>query len=163
MFIKGLNENILTTDCNVQEVQICCENHDSTCLDEIADGPTQNLTLGSKIIKTIIPITCIDTVYKIILYAYIEMESQSDLKSMRKSKIDGKESDFAVMSPAQNQQETQIDYENFSDKDLLLNIHLLKGCEKTERTAIRSEIIPPPGAPKLENSARLRRYRHNVD
>ncbi|XP_039967598.1 tau-tubulin kinase homolog Asator-like isoform X2 [Bactrocera tryoni] len=27
----------------------------------------------------------------------------------------------------------------------------------------RNDIIPPPGAPKLENSARLRRYKHNVD
>ncbi|XP_055857732.1 tau-tubulin kinase homolog Asator isoform X2 [Episyrphus balteatus] len=29
--------------------------------------------------------------------------------------------------------------------------------------AIRNDITPPPGAPKLENTARLRRYRHNLD
>lgn len=91
------------------------------------------------------------------------MGGQSDLRSLQKSKIDENESDYAVMPPAQNQQGTQMDFETFSDKDLLLNIHLLKGCEKMEHTAIRSEIIPPPGVPKLENSARLRRYRHNVD
>lgn len=30
-------------------------------------------------------------------------------------------------------------------------------------TLIRNDISPPPGDPKVENSARLRRYRHNIE
>ncbi|KAH8403618.1 hypothetical protein KR222_009721, partial [Zaprionus bogoriensis] len=33
----------------------------------------------------------------------------------------------------------------------------------TNETLIRNDISPPPGDPKIENSARLRRYRHNFE
>lgn len=38
------------------------------------------------------------------------------------------------------------------------------GLNKNSRETLdRNEISPPPGDPKIENSARLRRYRHNVE
>ncbi|XP_036335115.1 tau-tubulin kinase homolog Asator-like isoform X4 [Rhagoletis pomonella] len=47
-----------------------------------------------------------------------------------------------------------------SEEELLYNmVTELKSSDNT----IRNDITPPPGAPKLENSARLRRYRHNID
>lgn len=50
-----------------------------------------------------------------------------------------------------------------TEKEMLL-INLVKDLDKTEHpTAIRNDITPPPGVPKIENKARLRRYRHNVD
>lgn len=43
-------------------------------------------------------------------------------------------------------------------------LKMVKDCDKTEHsTTIRNDITPPPGIPKIENTARLRRYRHNVD
>lgn len=50
---------------------------------------------------------------------------------------------------------------NPSDEELLCN--MVKEISAVDSTVIRNDITPPPGAPKLENSARLRRYRHNVD
>lgn len=47
-----------------------------------------------------------------------------------------------------------------SEEELLYNmVTELKSSDNT----IQNDITPPPGAPKLENSARLRRYRHNID
>lgn len=57
------------------------------------------------------------------------------------------------LSQIQNQEIRQ------NEEELLYNmVTELKLSDKK-----RNDIIPPPGAPKLENSARLRRYRHNVD
>ncbi|KAM7341251.1 tau-tubulin kinase asator isoform 5-T7 [Cochliomyia hominivorax] len=52
-----------------------------------------------------------------------------------------------------------------TDNEMLL-FNLVKDIDKIEHsegTTIRNDITPPPGAPKIENTARLRRYRHNVD
>lgn len=50
-----------------------------------------------------------------------------------------------------------------TENDMLL-LNLVKDFDKTEHsTTIRNDITPPPGVPKIENKARLRRYRHNVD
>jgi len=35
--------------------------------------------------------------------------------------------------------------------------------QNTNETPLRNDISPPPGDPKIENSARLRRYRHNIE
>ncbi|KAH8376050.1 hypothetical protein KR093_011344, partial [Drosophila rubida] len=35
--------------------------------------------------------------------------------------------------------------------------------QNTTETSMRNNISPPPGDPKIENSARLRRYRHNIE
>ncbi|KAL7726696.1 hypothetical protein ACLKA6_012773 [Drosophila palustris] len=35
--------------------------------------------------------------------------------------------------------------------------------QNTNENPLRSDISPPPGDPKIENSARLRRYRHNIE
>lgn len=43
-----------------------------------------------------------------------------------------------------------------NDMDMALN-------KNSRETLNRNEISPPPGDPKIENSARLRRYRHNVE
>lgn len=48
----------------------------------------------------------------------------------------------------------------------MLLINLVKDLDKSEHldvAAIRNDITPPPGAPKIENTARLRRYRHNIE
>lgn len=54
-----------------------------------------------------------------------------------------------------------------TDNEMLL-FNLVKDIDKIEHSeataaTIRNDITPPPGAPKIENTARLRRYRHNVD
>lgn len=35
--------------------------------------------------------------------------------------------------------------------------------QNSNENPLRSDISPPPGDPKIENSARLRRYRHNIE
>ncbi|TMW50191.1 hypothetical protein DOY81_004730 [Sarcophaga bullata] len=51
----------------------------------------------------------------------------------------------------------------YTENELLL-INLVKDFDKTEHSnAFRNDITPPPGAPKIENTARLRRYRHNIE
>lgn len=50
-----------------------------------------------------------------------------------------------------------------TENEMLL-FNLVKDFDKTEHsTTIRNDITPPPGVPKIENTARLRRYRHNID
>lgn len=54
-----------------------------------------------------------------------------------------------------------------TDNEMLL-FNLVKDIDKIEHSeataaTIRNDITPPPGALKIENTARLRRYRHNVD
>ncbi|KAL9909776.1 tau-tubulin kinase homolog Asator isoform X1 [Glossina fuscipes] len=49
-----------------------------------------------------------------------------------------------------------------TEKDVLL-LNLVQDFNQMDSPMIRNDITPPPGAPKLENSARLRRYRHNID
>ncbi|XP_049315515.1 tau-tubulin kinase homolog Asator isoform X2 [Bactrocera dorsalis] len=59
----------------------------------------------------------------------------------------------------QSQKQMQNQEIRQNEEQLLYNVVTeLKLSDKK-----RNDIIPPPGAPKLENSARLRRYRHNVD
>ncbi|XP_065371715.1 tau-tubulin kinase homolog Asator [Calliphora vicina] len=69
----------------------------------------------------------------------------------------------------------QIESPNGCTENEMLLYNLLKDFGKIENstatatataattTAIPNDITPPPGAPKIENTARLRRYRHNVD
>lgn len=164
MLLKGFNDDMITADCNLDEAQIYGGNRDTTCGDEVAEGNTHNLTLGSVTTNSTLPTTDTDAINEIRPCADILTgESESDLNCVQNINICGAESDCDVISAIQKQQENQMDYKAFSNQELLLNIHLLKGCEKLEHTTIRSEITPPPGAPKLENSARLRRYRHNID
>lgn len=59
----------------------------------------------------------------------------------------------------QSQSQMQNQEIRQNEEELLYNVVTeLKSSDK-----ICNDITPPPGAPKLENSARLRRYRHNVD
>lgn len=163
MLLKGFDDNMIGKDCNLDELQIYGGNHDSTCEDEVAEGNTHNLTLGGGTTNSTLPITDTDVMNPILPCGDVPTGEESELNCVQNINICGAESDCDVISAIQKQQENQMDYKTFSNQELLLNIHLLKGCEKLEHTAIRSEITPPPGAPKLENSARLRRYRHNVD
>ncbi|XP_037825770.1 tau-tubulin kinase homolog Asator isoform X1 [Lucilia sericata] len=59
----------------------------------------------------------------------------------------------------------KIESPNGCTENEMLLFNLVKDFEKIEHsgTTIRNDITPPPGAPKIENTARLRRYRHNVD
>lgn len=63
------------------------------------------------------------------------------------------------MKHQQSQREMQNQEIRQNEEELLYNV----GTDLKSSDKIRNDIIPPPGAPKLENSARLRRYRHNVD
>lgn len=70
---------------------------------------------------------------------------------------------------SENQVEKDIEEENtgftavskqLNDIDMDMDMALNKNSRDTLN---RNEISPPPGDPKIENSARLRRYRHNVE
>lgn len=60
----------------------------------------------------------------------------------------------------------QMDSPVVCTENEMLLINLVKDFDKSEHSnaaAIRNDITPPPGAPKIENTARLRRYRHNIE
>lgn len=43
------------------------------------------------------------------------------------------------------------------------NQNIVGSTSSSPPTTPRNDISPPPGDPKIENSARLRRYRHNIE
>lgn len=153
MLLKELHEDFSTNDCNMDESHIYSGNRLAS---EIPTTALRNLTLTSESSNTLLSVAGADVANEVVSFGNIETVQESDLRCVQKASICGTE-DCAAMSSVQKQPGSQMNYD-FSDQELLLNIHLLKGCGK-----IRNEITPPPGAPKLENSARLRRYRHNVD
>ncbi|XP_067628087.1 tau-tubulin kinase homolog Asator [Eurosta solidaginis] len=67
-------------------------------------------------------------------------------------------SDRSFQQQLLQKQETSLEQ---GEEELIRNIE--QELKSPDDMIINNDITPPPGAPKLENSARLRRYRHNID
>lgn len=68
--------------------------------------------------------------------------------------FDDQSSDNSENAVEKDKEEENLISKQLEDKPLNQN---------SKDSLIRNDISPPPGDPKIENSARLRRYRHNIE